>query len=42
MHALVVPRGLELIPVMSNAWQELPNGRKAWERIRDSARVVSG
>jgi hypothetical protein len=40
MHAIVVLRGLELIEVMSIAWQELPNGRKAWERIRDSARVL--
>jgi hypothetical protein len=40
MHAIVVLRGLELIQVMSIAWQELPNGRKAWERIRDSARVL--
>lgn len=40
MHAIVVLRGLELIQVMSIAWQELPNGRKAWQRIRDSARVL--
>jgi hypothetical protein len=42
MHAIVVLRGLELIQVMSIAWKDVPNGVKAWERIRDSARVRSG
>jgi hypothetical protein len=41
MHAIVVLRGLELIQVMSIAWRDVPNGRKVWERIRDSARVLS-